>query len=89
MYTVDEIKSTMEPTEREPERLFFIDRKQPDRKAAANRYYLIDDMLYDWHGKLNDRSMNTREMPEDLKHLYDQAVSIMLKIRDYEHGLMG
>ena len=87
MYTTDEIRSTMESVNQNPQRLYFIHRKLPDRKAAANRYYLIDDILYDWHGKLNDRQMNTREMPDDLQQLYDQAVSTMLKIRDYERKL--
>ena len=88
MYTTDEIRSTMEKVEPRPD-FMFIEHKQPDRKAAAQRYFLVEDILYDWHGKLNDRQMNTRSMPTDLKQMYDEAVRIMLKIRDYEKGLIG
>ena len=68
MYTVDEIKRIMEPTEETPE-IGFIEDMKPDRQAAAMRYYLVEDILYDWHGKLNDRRMNTREIPKELKEL--------------------
>ena len=88
MYTTEEIRKSMEPVEPKPD-IGFIELKQPDRKAAAQRYFLVEDILYDWHGKLNDRGMNTRSMPGDLKQLYDEAVHILLKIRDYEKGLIG
>jgi hypothetical protein len=88
MYTAEEIRKSMEPAEPKVD-LGFISHKQPDRKAAAQRYFLVDDMLYDWHGKLNDQSMNTRSMPTDLKQMYDDAVHILLKIREYEKSLIG
>ena len=86
MYTTEEIRQTMEKPE-EPKWYGFIDRKLPDRKAASERYYLVQDILYTWHGKLNDKNCNTREMPKDLLELYDQAVGIMVKISDYERKL--
>ena len=86
IYTADEIKRMMEPVEETPS-IGFIEPKQPDRQAAAQRYYWVQDMLYDWHGKLNDRNSNTREMPKDLKDLYDQACHVLLKISDYEKKL--
>ena len=86
MYTTDEIKKMMEPTEEIPE-IGFIEKKPPDRQAAAMRYYLVEDILYDWYGKLNDRRMNTREMPDDLRKMYDEAVHTMIKIGQYEQKL--
>ena len=86
MYTTDEIKKVMEPVEEMP-KIGFIDRKQPDKKAAAQRYYWAEDMLYDWHSKLNDRSSNTREMPKELLELYDQACNVIMQICDYEKRL--
>ena len=86
MYTTDEIKQTMDQTE-EPQYFDFIDRKMPDRKAASERYYLVQDILYDWHSKLNDYRCNTREMPKDLLELYDKAVGIMVQISNYERKL--
>ncbi len=86
MYTIDEIRRIMEPEEETP-KIGFIEDMKPDRQAAAMRYYLVEDILYDWHGKLNDRRMNTREIPEELKELYDQACHIMMKIARYEHKL--
>lgn len=88
MYTTDEIRSTMERVEPRPD-IGFIEHKQPDRKAAAQRFFLVEDILYDWHGKLNDNNMNTRGMPTDLRQMYDEVVHLMLKIRDYEKGLIG
>jgi hypothetical protein len=86
MYTTEEIKRTMEPAD-EPIWHGFIDRKMPDRKAARQRYEFVQDILYDWHGKLNDKDCNTREMPEELLELYDRAVGIMVKISNYEKKL--
>lgn len=86
MYTTEEIRQTME----QPEELKwygFIDRKLPDRKAASERYYIVQEILYDWHSKLNDYRMDTREMPDELRNLYDQAVNTLLKISKYERKL--
>lgn len=88
-FTLEEIKEAMESGEAqvsEPKTLF-ISRKRPDRKAAAERYYWVDDILRDWHGKLNDESSNTREMPEDLLDLYSQVCSLMVAIRMREREL--
>lgn len=86
MYTTDEIKRVMEPIEETPE-IGFIEEMKPDRQAAAMRYYLVEDILYEWHSKLNDRRMNTRELPKELKKLYDQASYIMIQIGEYENSL--
>ena len=86
MYTTDEIRQTMEKPE-ETRWIGFIDRKLPDRKAASERYYIVQEILYDWHSKLNDYRMNTREMPEELRKMYDQAVSILFDISNYERKL--
>lgn len=85
MYTTEEIKRVME----DPEPVWhgFIDPKAPDRKAARRRYEFVQDILYDWHGKLNDKDCNTREMPQDLLDLYDRTVGLMIKISDYEKKL--
>lgn len=66
----------------------FIIQKEPDRQAAAYRYYLVERILREWHGELNDESCNTREMPNLLIKLYDKAVDTLLEIRNYERELM-
>ena len=84
--SMDEIKNATERPE-QPRNDRFIFRKGPDRKAASERYYIVQDILYDWHGKLNDSNLNTREMPKDLLDMYDQASELMVRISMYERKL--
>ena len=82
---VKEIMEKEEPVvEQSPS---FIMKKEPDRRAAANRAFLAEDILRKWHGELNDPGCNTREMPGKLLRLYQQACDTIAEIILYEERL--
>ena len=84
-YSIDEIKGIME--EPKVEEITFIMPKRPDRQAAANRAFLAEDLLRRWHSSLNDESCNTREMPEELLKLYQEACDKISVIIGFEERL--
>ena len=80
------VKEIMEGSIVEPE-ITFIMKKRPDRQAAANRAFLAEDLLRSWHTALNDEKCNTREMPNELLQLYQEACDKISVIIGYEERL--
>ena len=68
--------------------LSFIVKKGPDRKSAAERYYLVEDLLRTWYDALNSESCNTREMPYELRVMYEKASDMLIDIREEERKIM-
>ncbi len=85
--TMDEIDNAISPnTEQKP--VGFIKEKGPDPRAAAERFYVMDDLLKKWHNEVNKDSCNTRSMPKDLVEMYDKACDLLIQILRYEKSLM-
>lgn len=80
------VKEIMEGSIVEPE-ITFIMKKRPDRQAASNRAFLAEDLLRSWHAALNDDKCNTREMPDELLKLYQEACDKISVIIGYEERL--
>lgn len=83
MITKEELKSIFEP---EQEAIQFIPKQHSDKHAAAKRYAVVEETLIDWYEQVN--RTNTRELPEDLVELYNDACRVMLKIKQREEEII-
>ena len=70
------------------EESIFIRKKPADTKAAAYRYAVLERILEEWFTEINSDKANTREIPYELKEMYEQACKTMLKIRMYEQDIL-
>jgi len=84
--SLEEINNCVEKPKKELPK--FVTNKGPDPKAAAMRHYLVEELLKNWYDRLNDSLCDTRDMPEELKRLYDKACNVMITISEYEKSLM-
>lgn len=64
----------------------YLKDKGPDRKAAAARYILCDQVKEEWLANVN--STNTRDMPKNLERLYELAGSVLDEIAKYERDIL-
>lgn len=64
----------------------FIQRKRPDRNAAAVRLVKTEEVLESWHREINNT--NTRELSVSLIDLYQRAFEILVNICEQERKIV-
>lgn len=64
----------------------FIQRKGPDRNAAATRLAKTEELLESWHKEIN--STNTRELSVSLSNSYQKAFEILVSICEQERRIV-
>ena len=64
----------------------FIRAAGPDKHAAAERLASTEKHFEEWHSEIN--RTNTRELPPELAHYYDEAAYALCMILKLEKGLL-
>lgn len=72
-----------EPAERE-----FIRPRKLNKKAAAHRYSVLQNILEEWFDEVNSERSDTRDIPSDLADMYEQASKLMIQIGLYERDIV-
>ena len=67
-------------------RCLFFDPVGPDRYAAMDRKRITEQIFEEWYRKIN--ATNTREIPEDVRSLYEDATIALCKILNKEEELI-
>ena len=65
----------------------FIKKKVPDKGAAAMRLAVTERMFEQWHADIN--RTDTREMPEELVAVYDEAAKALCKVLMQEKEILN
>lgn len=64
----------------------FFDKVGPDRYAAMDRKRITEQIFEEWYRKIN--TTNTRGIPEDIRHLYEQATIALCQILTEEEKII-
>lgn len=64
----------------------FFDPVGPDRYAAMERKRITEQIFEEWYRKIN--GTNTRGIPADVKHLYEEATIALCQILTKEEDII-
>lgn len=64
----------------------FFDPVGPDRYAAMDRKRITEQIFEEWYRKIN--GTNTRGIPAEVRHLYEEATVALCKILTKEEDII-
>ena len=67
-------------------KVLFFDPVGPDRYAAMDRKRITEQIFEEWYRKIN--TTNTRAIPADLRHLYEEATIALCQILTKEEDII-
>lgn len=70
----------------EKPRCLFFDPVGPDRYAAMDRKRITEQIFEEWYRKIN--GTNTRGIPAEVRHLYEDATVALCKILTKEEDII-